>query len=365
MPVAIGAVGLTLLFRLRRPLVRTLLDDRAAWLGAAAGTLVIMIPFAIASWRSSQTFLFPLHLGTFNPNISQRPEVWSTLQEVRFFFWTVLEPDPIRSASPCRSSRSSSCSAITVADVPSPRLALASALGFVLLVHSFTLSEPRNLWRYAFGFATTLTIIATLEATARAPTRTRRGRRRSCGSGSSRRCSCSSPASSALAVRKYQKLGAAIASFGVPRLRGLGGDIVLGTLTMAFDGITSVHVVERGLALGLAAALAFALVERGPLRGLVLFVVVGLMSAVPDVGPDLAPRWTAGDPPRTRTRSRSQRTTVGRPGARRRLATIVHVGLAAVLVAAAATVLSVPPVSRAGAPPSPPPRSLGSASAVW
>ncbi|HVK72634.1 MAG TPA: hypothetical protein VM734_04915 [Kofleriaceae bacterium] len=165
LPVAIGFVGLSLLFRLRRPLLPAFRADRAAWLGALIGTLVGLAPFAIASWRSNQTVLYPLQLGTFNPNIQMTPELWTLWQELQFFVNVLLAPDPVRIAVPLipilfllrDHRRGRPVTAFTVACI----------VGFLLLVHSFTLADARNLWRYAFGFATTLTIVLTLEGTAR------------------------------------------------------------------------------------------------------------------------------------------------------------------------------------------------------
>lgn len=165
LPVAIGFLGLVLLLRLRRPLVPALRADRAAWLGALLGGLVALVPYLIASWRSNQTFLYPFQLGTFNPNIQMTPTVWTGWQELQFFLKVVLEPDPVRVTVPlipilllARDPRRGR---------PLTALTLASIVGFVLLVHSFTLSDPQNLWRYAFGFAVVLTIALALEATVR------------------------------------------------------------------------------------------------------------------------------------------------------------------------------------------------------
>ncbi|MCE9575970.1 MAG: hypothetical protein K8W52_22655, partial [Deltaproteobacteria bacterium] len=164
LPVAIGFLALTLLFRLRRPLVPALRADRAAWLGALVGGLVGLLPYLIASWRSNETFLYPFQLGTFNPDIQMTPTVWSIWQELQFFLSTLLEPDPLRVAVPlipmlllCRDRRPGR---------PMTALTLASIVGFVLLVHAFTLSDPRNLWRYAFGFVVALTMLLAIEGTA-------------------------------------------------------------------------------------------------------------------------------------------------------------------------------------------------------
>ena len=46
---------------------------------------------------------------------------------------------------------------------PLTALAVACTLGFVELVHAFSLSDPPNLWRYAFGFMTAWTVVAIVE----------------------------------------------------------------------------------------------------------------------------------------------------------------------------------------------------------
>lgn len=163
LPVAAGFLGLVLLFRLRRPLLASLRADRDAWLGAIAGGLLGLVPYLIASWRSSETFLYPFQLGTFNPSIQMTPTVWTGWQELQFFIKTLLEPDPLRIAVPllpilllCRDRRRG---------LPLVAFTLAAVLGFALLVHSFTLSDAKNLWRYAFGYVGVLTIALALDAT--------------------------------------------------------------------------------------------------------------------------------------------------------------------------------------------------------
>lgn len=163
LPVAAGFLGLVLLFRLRRPLLASLRADRDAWIGALAGGLLGLVPYLIASWRSNETFLYPFQLGTFNPSIQMTPTVWTGWQELQFFVKVLLEPDPLRIAVPllpilllCRDRRRG---------LPLIAFTIAAVLGFVLLVHSFTLSDAKNLWRYAFGYVAVLTIALALDAT--------------------------------------------------------------------------------------------------------------------------------------------------------------------------------------------------------
>ena len=162
LPVALGFVGLALLFRLERPLRASLRRDRAAWLGAVLGGAIGLVPWLLASWRANHTFLYPFQLGTFNPSIQMTPTVWTGWQELQFFLEVVLEPDPIRVALPLvpilllmRDRRPGR---------PLTALTVASVVGFLLLVHTFALSDARNLWRYAFAFVCALTALLALES---------------------------------------------------------------------------------------------------------------------------------------------------------------------------------------------------------
>lgn len=164
-PVAVGFLGLTLVLRLERPLAEAWRRERRVWLAALIGGVVIFAPYALASWRSNHTFLYPFQLGTFNPNIQMTPTVWSPWQELQFFLKVMLESDPIRVVVPlvpvlllCRDRRPGR---------PLIAFAIASTVGFILLVHTFTLSDPPNLWRYAFGFATTILVILAIEGAGR------------------------------------------------------------------------------------------------------------------------------------------------------------------------------------------------------
>jgi hypothetical protein len=161
LPVAVLFVFLVLAFRLRRPLAAAVRADGRSWLQAALAGAVVLLPFVIASWRSSQTLLYPLQLGTGNPNFPTMPTVWSVWQELQFFVQVILDPNPVRVMVPllpvlllCRDRRPGA---------PLIALAVACAVGFVLLVHSFTLSDARNLWRYAFGYMTVLALVLAAE----------------------------------------------------------------------------------------------------------------------------------------------------------------------------------------------------------
>ncbi|MGE0549183.1 MAG: hypothetical protein AB7O24_14435 [Kofleriaceae bacterium] len=137
-------------------------DERTLWLWAIAGGVLALAPWCIATWRSNETFLFPFQNGTFNPEIQLTPTIMSGWQELQLFARVLLQPDPFRAfllllpvivlARDVRSGR------------PVPAFAIASALGFALLIHSFSLSDPQNLWRYSLGYTLALALVVSLEA---------------------------------------------------------------------------------------------------------------------------------------------------------------------------------------------------------
>lgn len=163
LPVAALMPALVLAARLETPLAASWRRERAAWVAALVGGLVVLTPYLIASWQSNRTVLYPLWLGTGNPHIATTPAAWSVWQELQFLVRVALDPNPIRVMVPLlpvlllvRDRRSGA---------PLRAFAVASAVGFTLLVHSFSLSDERNLWRYAFGYMTPLALVLALEVT--------------------------------------------------------------------------------------------------------------------------------------------------------------------------------------------------------
>jgi hypothetical protein len=166
LPVSVLALVLVLGFRLHaaaraaswRAAWRA---ERRAWLVAVITGAVCIAPYAIASWTSNRTFLYPFMPGTFNTNLSLRPEVFTLGQELKFFSWVFLEAEPIR-VFPLLLPL-----VLMVADRrpgrPLVAFLVGNLVGLVLLIHGFTLSDPGNLWRYAFGYAAGLTLLYALE----------------------------------------------------------------------------------------------------------------------------------------------------------------------------------------------------------
>ena len=136
-------------------------EERRPWLVASVVGTACALPYLFASWTSNRTFLYPFMPGTFNPNLSLRPEVFSLAQEVKFFTWVFLESEPIRVlplllpivliTKDLRAGK------------PLTAWLVANVVGLVILVHGFTLSDPGNLWRYAFGPVVGLTVAYLIE----------------------------------------------------------------------------------------------------------------------------------------------------------------------------------------------------------
>jgi hypothetical protein len=147
---------------------------RAAWRAerttaviAVACAAVVVLPYAIAAWRSSGTALYPIVLGNGNPAAPLRPTAATWIDEAQFFVTVVFNPDPIRVwwllALGMMLARDTGRLRAWYAMV------IACGLGFALLVHSFMLSDANNLWRYAFGYTTALAIAFLVELAARLP----------------------------------------------------------------------------------------------------------------------------------------------------------------------------------------------------
>jgi hypothetical protein len=118
-------------------------------------------------WRSNETFLYPLVLGTANPAAPLRPTAFTWFDELSFWFGVAFDTEPIRIwwvLAPfmvlARDSRASR---------PWPALLIASVAGFGFLIHSFALSDTPTLWRYGFGYMTALAVVFLVEATGKLP----------------------------------------------------------------------------------------------------------------------------------------------------------------------------------------------------
>lgn len=147
---------------------REVLASERATIGLAIATAaVIVVPYAIAAWASSGTFLYPIMFGTWNPAAPLRPTGATVYDELVFFLSVILHSEPIRIwwlvipfmflARDTRTTR------------PWKAYLIASCVGFAALVHSFMLSDPNTLWRYAFGYMTPLALIFYIETASTLP----------------------------------------------------------------------------------------------------------------------------------------------------------------------------------------------------
>lgn len=78
----------------------------------------------------------------------------------------------------------------------------------------------------------------------------------------------------------------------LPRATGLGGNVIVTSLTAGFGDWRMVHGIDRGLGLALVFALAIGGSERTTARPFVAVIIIALVSATPEYPIDLAPRWT-------------------------------------------------------------------------
>lgn len=145
---------------------------RPAWhaerntIGLAVGAAaLVVVPYMLAAVRDVGTALYPILLGTGNPDAPLRPAGSTALDEISFFVSILFTTEPIRVwwlLLPIM---------LVVRDHRALRpwrsFAVACAIGFAVLVHSFMLSDAWNLWRYGFGYLTPLAVVLAIEAAAR------------------------------------------------------------------------------------------------------------------------------------------------------------------------------------------------------
>lgn len=136
-------------------------NERHTILVALAVVGLIVLPYAIATWHSNRTFLYPIVPGTWNPSAPLRPSGSTIYDELTFFVAVLLRSDPLRIwwllvpimflARDVRERR------------PLRAFVIANCVGFAYLIHSFTLSDTNTLWRYGFGYMTPLAIMFIIE----------------------------------------------------------------------------------------------------------------------------------------------------------------------------------------------------------
>ncbi|MDX2092136.1 MAG: hypothetical protein SFX73_30000 [Kofleriaceae bacterium] len=165
-PVVVFFLGFVLIARLWKRtkdegLRTSWIAERHLWLVLVATTAAALLPYCIAAYQSNKSFLFPLMPGTWNHGLQLTPYVWSWLQELEFLVWCCVEPHGIIVIVPLF------CVLIFLKDErsgsPITSLFIANCLAFLILAHTFTSSDPLNLWRYAFGYVVTLTAMLAIE----------------------------------------------------------------------------------------------------------------------------------------------------------------------------------------------------------
>jgi hypothetical protein len=143
------------------------LAERTTLLLAAAAVIAVLAPYMIAAWSAVGSLLYPVIQGYANPAAPLVPTGGTPLDELQFFVSVLLNPEPIRIwwlllpvmllAKDPHDRR------------PWPAFLVACGAGFVLLVHSFQLSDNYNLWRYAFGYLSPLATVFAIETAAALP----------------------------------------------------------------------------------------------------------------------------------------------------------------------------------------------------
>jgi hypothetical protein len=132
-----------------------------------ATAIAVLLPYAIAVWRSNGTFLYPIVLGTANPAAPLQPTGATGFDELAAVFSVSLDSEPIRVwwlLAPfmiiARDTRLGK---------PWPAFAIACALGFGFMIHSFSLSDTSTLWRYGWSYLIALVIAFIAEVTGKLP----------------------------------------------------------------------------------------------------------------------------------------------------------------------------------------------------
>lgn len=152
--IVIAAVFIALALLSRRA-------ERRSWLVAAGVAAAVLVPYWIAGYRSSGTFLFPVMEGTWNASVSLRATAASWTDELQFLLTCFIESQPIVILPPVFALIVFSTDARPTRPVVA--LLIASTLGFALMVHSFVGSDSNHLWRYAFAATLTLVVVFALE----------------------------------------------------------------------------------------------------------------------------------------------------------------------------------------------------------
>lgn len=131
-------------------------------LWVAGLSVVALVPWLVLAYRSNGTFLFPVQHGTFRRALELSSPTMTFLKDVKFLFSVSLENEPVKALSIIALA-----GALVRDDHPYKPLRslwISSAIGLVILSHSFNLSDAGNLARYLYGFFAALAAAVILTA---------------------------------------------------------------------------------------------------------------------------------------------------------------------------------------------------------
>lgn len=141
--------------------------ERTVILLSLAAAAALVLPYALATFRSSGSFLYPILPGFANPLVPTRPAGTGLLDELQIILGYLISTEPIRIwwvlfpfmllARDPRASR------------PWPTFLVAMSIGFAFLLRGFLISDPTTTWRYAFGYMTPLALVFLIELGDRLP----------------------------------------------------------------------------------------------------------------------------------------------------------------------------------------------------
>lgn len=138
-------------------------SEQHAWRSVLVVALLAIIGWWVAAFVSSRTFLFPMWGGTWNAELSFRTSDAAWSDDLGYILWACVESTPIQVVPVLFAVL-----AVTPDERPGRplrALLIASTLAFLLLAQSLVgAGDVSNVWRYAFGFAIPLTVLAALEA---------------------------------------------------------------------------------------------------------------------------------------------------------------------------------------------------------
>jgi hypothetical protein len=136
---------------------------------AAAAMILFLVPWAVLSYRSHRTFLFPLMTGNYHPEYGGLTTASNLEDRLKFFWLNICYCSPIRSipfflfAGALIPSRKTGRAL--------PALLIATVVGFIAVVYSLPLSDEKNIARYYFGFTVAAVVAVILASIAALPRR--------------------------------------------------------------------------------------------------------------------------------------------------------------------------------------------------